>query len=172
MNPRSARRFVAYYRVSTDRQGRSGFGLEAQQKAVADYLNGGAWELVGEFIEVESFKKSDRPELTRALDACRKLKARLVIAKLDRLSRNLAYRVFAPFDQILDGLYSDLNRVRCSDSLLCFWGLKSGDWIFEFSSDAPQSSCSVVQISTHVVGVFKSTIKSFCFGYSQFEIFK
>jgi Resolvase, N terminal domain len=91
LNARAARRFVAYYRVSADRQGRSGLGLEAQQKAVAAYLNGGAWELVGEFIEVESGKKSDRPELTRALDACRKLKARLVIAKLDRLSRNLAF---------------------------------------------------------------------------------
>jgi DNA invertase Pin-like site-specific DNA recombinase len=91
MNPRAARRFVAYYRVSTDRQGRSGLGLEAQQKAVTDYLNGGTWELVGEFIEVESGKKSDRPELTRAIEACRKHRARLVIAKLDRLSRNLAF---------------------------------------------------------------------------------
>jgi hypothetical protein len=49
VNPRAARRFVAYYRVSTDRQGRSGLGLEAQQRAVTGYLNGGAWELVGEF---------------------------------------------------------------------------------------------------------------------------
>jgi DNA invertase Pin-like site-specific DNA recombinase len=91
MNPRPARRFVAYYRVSTDRQGRSGLGLEAQQKAVMDFLDGGSWELVGEFIEVESGKKSDRPQLVRAIDACRKHKARLVIAKLDRLSRNLAF---------------------------------------------------------------------------------
>jgi DNA invertase Pin-like site-specific DNA recombinase len=91
MNTRAARRFVAYYRVSIDRQGHSGLGLEAQQKAVRDYLNGGAWELVGEFIEVESGKHADRPELVRALDACRKHKARLVIAKLDRLSRNLAF---------------------------------------------------------------------------------
>jgi hypothetical protein len=50
MNPRAARRFVAYNRVSTDREGRSGLGLEAQQKAVTDYLNGRPWELVGEFI--------------------------------------------------------------------------------------------------------------------------
>ena len=91
MNPRAARRFVAYYRVSTDRQGRSGLGLEAQRKAVTDYLNGGAWELVGEFIEVESGKRSDRPQLVLALEGCRKHKARLVIAKLDRLSRNLAF---------------------------------------------------------------------------------
>ena len=75
MNPRAARRCVAYYRVSTDRQGR-----RAQQKAVMNYVNGDAWELVGEFIEVESGKKADRPELSRAIDACRKHKARLVIA--------------------------------------------------------------------------------------------
>jgi len=91
VNARAARRFVAYYRVSTDRQGRSGLGLEAQQKAVTDYLNGGAWELVGEFVEVESGKRADRPELSKALETCRKQKARLVIAKLDRLSRNLAF---------------------------------------------------------------------------------
>jgi DNA invertase Pin-like site-specific DNA recombinase len=91
MTARANRRFVAYYRVSTDRQGRSGLGLEAQKKAVTDYLNGGAWELLGAFVEVESDKKSDRPELVHALNACRKQKARLVIAKLDRLSRNLAF---------------------------------------------------------------------------------
>jgi DNA invertase Pin-like site-specific DNA recombinase len=91
MKAHTARRFVAYYRVSTDRQGRSGLGLEAQQKVVQDYLDGGAWEIVAEFVEVESGKRADRPELARALDACRKHKARLVIAKLDRLSRNLAF---------------------------------------------------------------------------------
>jgi DNA invertase Pin-like site-specific DNA recombinase len=91
MNPRAARRFVAYYRVSTDRQGSSGLGLEAQQKAVRDYLDGGAWELIGEYVEVESGKRADRPELAKALEACRKQKAKLVIAKLDRLSRNLAF---------------------------------------------------------------------------------
>jgi Resolvase, N terminal domain len=61
MNPRATRRFVAYYRVSTDRQGQSGLGLDAQRKAIADYLNGGAWELVGEFTEVESGKKIRTP---------------------------------------------------------------------------------------------------------------
>ena len=65
-------RFVAYYRVSTEKQGRSGLGLEAQQAAVQDYLNGGTWELVGEFIEVESGRKSERPELAKALARCKK----------------------------------------------------------------------------------------------------
>ena len=58
--------FVAYYRVSTERQGRSGLGLEAQRKAVADFLNGGTWRLVAEFTEVESGKHSDRPARNRA----------------------------------------------------------------------------------------------------------
>jgi len=83
--------FVAYYRVSTDRQGRSGLGLEAQQKAVEDYLNGGDWQLIEAFTEVETGKRNDRPELRKALDRCKKEKAVLVIAKLDRLARNVAF---------------------------------------------------------------------------------
>ena len=89
MSP-SIRRFVAYYRVSTARQGRSGLGLEAQKTAVLDFINGNA-ELVAQFTEVESGKHADREELKRAIAACKKHKAKLVIAKLDRLSRNLAF---------------------------------------------------------------------------------
>jgi DNA invertase Pin-like site-specific DNA recombinase len=81
-------RFVSYLRVSTDRQGRSGLGLEAQRKAVEDFLNGGRWKLVAEFIEVESGKRDDRPKLADALALCRLHNATLVIAKLDRLSRD------------------------------------------------------------------------------------
>jgi DNA invertase Pin-like site-specific DNA recombinase len=84
-------KFVAYYRVSTNKQGRSGLGLDAQRKAVADYLDGGKWELVGEFTEIETGKRADRPELERAIAACKKHRARLIIAKLDRLSRNVAF---------------------------------------------------------------------------------
>jgi DNA invertase Pin-like site-specific DNA recombinase len=84
-------KFVAYFRVSTDKQGRSGLGLEAQREAVLTYLDGGRWSLVQEFVEVESGKRNDRPELAAALAACKKHKARLIIAKLDRLSRNLAF---------------------------------------------------------------------------------
>jgi len=84
-------RFVAYYRVSTDKQGQSGLGLEAQRQAVMNYLNGGPWKLVAEHTEVESGKRNARPQLEKALAACRKHKAKLVIAKLDRLSRNLAF---------------------------------------------------------------------------------
>ena len=90
MAPHSGK-FVAYYRVSTDRQGKSGLGLDAQREAVTSYLNGGSWQLVQELVEVESGKRADRPQLAAALAACRKHKAKLVIAKLDRLSRNLAF---------------------------------------------------------------------------------
>ena len=83
--------FVAYYRVSTARQGRSGLGLDAQKKAVADFLNGGSWELLAEFVEVESGKADDRPQLEQALATCELSGAKLVVAKLDRLSRNLAF---------------------------------------------------------------------------------
>ena len=84
-------KFVAYYRVSTQRQGRSGLGLEAQQTAVRDYLNGGDWRLVAELTEVESGKRSDRPKLVEALKLCRLHGATLIIAKLDRLARNVAF---------------------------------------------------------------------------------
>jgi DNA invertase Pin-like site-specific DNA recombinase len=70
------------------RQGRSGLGLEAQRQAVSDYLNGGQWSLVKEVVEVESGKRSGRPMLADALKACRAYGAKLVIAKLDRLSRD------------------------------------------------------------------------------------
>ncbi len=81
--------FVAYYRVSTKQQGNSGLGLEAQMKSVRDYLDG--HEPLAEFTEVESGKRSDRPELQQALKLCRKRKATLVIAKLDRLARNVHF---------------------------------------------------------------------------------
>lgn len=84
-------RFIAYYRVSTQRQGRSGLGLEAQRRAVLDYLGDNGWELIAEHTEVESGKRADRPELDAALRACRRHKATLVIAKLDRLARNVAF---------------------------------------------------------------------------------
>jgi DNA invertase Pin-like site-specific DNA recombinase len=90
VTPAHKGKFVAYFRVSTDRQGKSGLGLEAQRKSVLDCLDGGRWELVAEFTEVESGKRNDRPELEKSLAACKRCKAKLVIAKLDRLSRNLA----------------------------------------------------------------------------------
>jgi DNA invertase Pin-like site-specific DNA recombinase len=91
VNTRHSGRCVAYYRVSTARQGRSGLGLEAQRQAVGEHLNGGNWKLVADFTEVESGKRSDRPRLAEALKACRLQGAKLIIAKLDRLARNVAF---------------------------------------------------------------------------------
>jgi DNA invertase Pin-like site-specific DNA recombinase len=75
-------------RVSTKAQGQSGLGLEAQRKAVLDFLNGGKWELIAEYVEVESGANDERPKLAEALARCRLMNATLVIAKLDRLSRD------------------------------------------------------------------------------------
>jgi len=84
-------KFVAYYRVSTQQQGRSGLGLEAQQQAVRTHLNGGSWTLISELVEVESGKRNDRPKLAEALRLCRAHRATLLVAKLDRLARNVAF---------------------------------------------------------------------------------
>ena len=84
-------RFVAYVRVSTEGQGRSGLGLEAQLEAVARHVAGTGGVIAAEFVEVESGRKKDRPQLAAALAACRAGRATLVIAKLNRLARNVAF---------------------------------------------------------------------------------
>jgi DNA invertase Pin-like site-specific DNA recombinase len=91
MSPAHRGKFVSYLRVSTDRQGADGLGIAAQRSAVATYLNGGAWTMLKEFVEVESGKVNARPQLEKALNLCKVSRARLVIAKLDRLSRNAAF---------------------------------------------------------------------------------
>src|SRR5471032_595813 len=88
-------KFVAYFRVSTVRQGVSGLGLDAQRESVTNYLNGGRHEVIAEFKEVETGEGSDarakRPKLDAALHLCKKTGARLLIAKLDRLARNVHF---------------------------------------------------------------------------------
>lgn len=87
-----AGKFVAYLRVSTGRQGRSGLGLEAQREAVRQFVSGRGGKIIApEFVEVESGKRDGRPELAKALKRCRVTWATLVVAKLDRLSRNAAF---------------------------------------------------------------------------------
>ena len=95
--------YVAYLRVSTQRQGTSGLGLQAQQEIIRNYLNGNF--PIAEFIEVESGRKSDRPKLHEALELCKKKKATLIVAKMDRLSRNVAFT-----SQLLD---SGIEIVFC-----------------------------------------------------------
>ena len=83
--------FICYCRVSTAKQGRSGLGLEAQRDTIMQYLNAVKGELLREFVEVESGKNNERPELAKALQECKLTGATLVVAKLDRLSRNIHF---------------------------------------------------------------------------------
>lgn len=83
--------FIAYLRVSTERQGKSGLGLEAQREAVRTYLNGGKWRIIAEHVEVESGRNAVRPALDAALAAARLHRVPLVVAKVDRLTRSVAF---------------------------------------------------------------------------------
>src|SRR5579862_3191233 len=83
--------FVSYVRVSTDAQGASGLGLEAQREAIDRHVAGAGGKVVAEFQEIESGKRNDRPQIARALAACRARRATLIIAKLDRLARNVSF---------------------------------------------------------------------------------
>lgn len=100
------RTYIAYYRVSTARQGASGLGLESQQYLVQSYVPAGG-RLLQEFIEVESGKKNNRPQLKAALAAAKQQGATLLIAKLDRLSRNAGF-IFALRDSGVDFLACDM----------------------------------------------------------------
>ena len=84
-------RYVTYFRVSTDKQGRSGLGLDAQRDAVTQFLAARAATVIAEYLEVESGGKDDRPKLQEALAACQRTRATLLIAKLDRLARSVSF---------------------------------------------------------------------------------
>jgi DNA invertase Pin-like site-specific DNA recombinase len=101
----TTRKFVAYLRVSTDKQGRSGLGRDAQRAAVEAYLNGGPWKLVAEYVETESGKRADRPQLAKALKNAKAIGATVIFAKLDRLARNV--------DLLRSLIASDVDLVFC-----------------------------------------------------------
>jgi len=90
MSPTNTK-LIAYYRVSTKRQGKSGLGLEAQKAAVTDHARRNGGSVAAEYVEVETGKAKDRPELLRAIAHAKRSKAQLVVAKLDRLARNVAF---------------------------------------------------------------------------------
>src|SRR6202163_2691586 len=104
-------KFIAYYRVSTERQGRSGLGLEAQRAAVALYLNGGNWHIAAEFTEIESGRRSDRPELDKALAAARLHRCPLVVSKVDRLTRSVAF-LSRLLEAGVDVRFADLPQIE------------------------------------------------------------
>lgn len=104
-------KYVAYYRVSTDRQGRSGLGIEAQREAVKQFLDGTAgYPPVASFVETESGRKVKRVQLEKALAACRVHRATLVIAKLDRLARNQQF-LMSLVDSGVDVVFCDLPSI-------------------------------------------------------------
>jgi DNA invertase Pin-like site-specific DNA recombinase len=104
-------KFVCYYRVSTARQGRSGLGLDSQRQAVAAYLNGGDWSIVAEFTEVESGRNSERPALDKALAAARLHRASLVVSKVDRLTRSVAF-LSRLLEAGVDVRFADLPQIE------------------------------------------------------------
>lgn len=104
-------KFVCYYRVSTGKQGKSGLGLEAQKAAVTTYLNGGDWQIVDEYTEVESGKRSDRPALDKALAAARLHRASLVVSKVDRLTRSVAF-LSRLLEAGIDVRFADLPQIE------------------------------------------------------------
>jgi DNA invertase Pin-like site-specific DNA recombinase len=107
---KAAKAFIAYCRVSTARQGRSGLGLEAQREAIRQHV--GAGRIVAEYVEIESGKRADnRPQLAAALAACKLHRATLVIAKLDRLSRNVAF-IAAMMDSGVDFIAVDFPQAN------------------------------------------------------------
>jgi DNA invertase Pin-like site-specific DNA recombinase len=104
-------KFIAYYRVSTGRQGKSGLGLEAQREAVKTYLNGGDWQIVDEYTEIESGKRSDRPALEKALASARLHRASLVVSKVDRLTRSVAF-LSRLLEAGVDVRFADLPQIE------------------------------------------------------------
>lgn len=99
-------KFVAYYRVSTQRQGDSGLGLDAQRATVEIYIKQCKGECVAEFTEIESGKKDERVQLSAAIAEAKRLDATLIIAKLDRLSRNVSF-IFSLRDAKIDFVCCD-----------------------------------------------------------------
>jgi DNA invertase Pin-like site-specific DNA recombinase len=101
---------IAYYRVSTQRQGQSGLGLDAQRAVVAAFAEARKMKIVGEYIEIESGRKRNRPQLSAALMTCKKQRATLVVAKLDRLARNVGF-LHTLLDSHVDIAFCDMPEV-------------------------------------------------------------
>jgi DNA invertase Pin-like site-specific DNA recombinase len=127
---------VAHYRVSTAQQGKSGLGLEAQQEAVGRFAAGSGDRLLSQFTEVESGRLSDRPQLLAAIAECRRKKARLVIAKLDRLARNAAF-LLTLRDSGVDFVAADMpNADRLTVGIVAIFAEHERDMISKRTKEA------------------------------------
>ena len=123
-------RFVQYLRVSTTRQGDSGLGLDAQRKAVRDHFDGGGWKPVATFTEIEGGRRKTRPELAKAPAACKKRKAKLVIAKLDRLTHDTKF-LLALLNSGVEVLFCDLPQLQMlveTDALFLIPAASAASW--------------------------------------------
>lgn len=103
--------FITYYRVSTNKQGVSGLGLEAQKQSAENYIRQNNGNIIGSFTDIESGKKNDRPELMKAIQEAKKKNCKLLIAKLDRLSRNVSF-IFALRDSGIDFACADMPEMN------------------------------------------------------------
>lgn len=136
----SKQKVIAYYRVSTVQQGQSGLGLEAQRAAVLGYLSRDSFDLLEEFTEIESGRIKKRPQLLRAIALCRKHKARLVIAKLDRLARNAAF-LLALRDSGIDFVAADLpNADRLTVGVMAIFAEHEREMIAKRTREALQAA--------------------------------
>ena len=132
--------YIAYYRVSTKRQGQSGLGLEAQQSAVAHHIDSTGGKLVGEFKEVESGRKDDRPQLKAALETAKKNKATVIIAKLDRLGRRASYILRLIDESGVDFHICDMpNADKLTITILAAVAERESEAISKRTSDAIQA---------------------------------
>jgi DNA invertase Pin-like site-specific DNA recombinase len=104
-------KYIAYYRVSTKKQGISGLGLDAQRSAVKKFTDNLSDCILSEYTDVESGKNNDRPELKKAIDEAKRHNAQLIIAKLDRLSRNAAF-IFTLRDSKVDFICADMPNAN------------------------------------------------------------
>jgi Resolvase, N terminal domain/ABC transporter substrate binding protein len=133
--------FIAYYRVSTGKQGRSGLGIEAQRQAVATYLNGGNWRIIAEFTEVESGKRADRPALDKALATARVHQVPLVVAKVDRLTRSVAF-LSRLLEAGVDVRFADLPMIEGATGK--FHRIGSAALAWPFAARAQQPAMPVI----------------------------
>jgi DNA invertase Pin-like site-specific DNA recombinase len=137
-----APRYVAYLRVSTVKQGASGLGIEAQRQAVSAYVRGAGEGAVvlAEYVETESGKRNDRPKLAEAMEHCRLAGARLLIAKLDRLSRNAAFLISLR-DTGIDFVAADMPQAdRFTVGILALVAERERDMISERTRSALQAA--------------------------------